>query len=412
MKNDEYERAMSDISSCVEKSAINIDEDKKIKNAESIEIEKKLGPSVYQMGQADIDLLEKLTGPSLESRAARKILKYTYLKLKQNPKDVDLLIASADALIKFGYVRGHVYDSAYLDEGLFRLQQAEEILGQEKNKNFKLIKSKMYIHMYQEKFQLAAAELKLLLQIEPNSFNARLAASNLANFQNANHLSEQWLQAAGQVATTDFDKYRFHKNLAYVLSDQKKYKESLSHYEFVIQADPKNAWHYHNAATVYQLLGDVDKAIEMEIKALDISSFGMAKFNLSDLYCCKSGLSIESYCNQYRQITLVEREKNLLEAIKWRPNNVNALQSLAMHYLMQFHMKSNERVWIEKAKTYIEQATAAEPQNMQLAFLSQDIANIYQGGRAASSYGGQLVKRIILDPRKDQPKRTPASTKD
>lgn len=412
MKNEEYERAMSDISSCVEQSAVNIDPDTKAKNAENAEIEKKLGPSVYLMTPADIDLLEKLSGPSLEGRAARKIFKYTYLKLKENPKDVALLIASADALVKFGFVRGHVYDSAYLEEGLFRLKQAEDLLGPDKNKNFKLIKSKMYIHLYQEKFQLAADELKLLLQIEPNSFNARLAAANLASFQSAHQLSEQWLQAAGQIAATDFDKYRFHRNLAFVLSDQKKYKEALSHYEFIIQADPKNAWHYHNAATVYQRLGEIDKAIEMEFKALDISSFGMAKYNLGNLYYCKSGLATESYCQQYRQVSLAEREKNLLEAIKWRPNHVVALQNLAMQYMMQYQMKPNERTLIEKAKTYIDQATAAEPQNIGLALMSQDITNIYQGGVNASSFRGKLVKRVILDPSKDQSTRIPASTKD
>ena len=60
-------------------------------------------------------------------------------------------------------------------------------------------------------------------------------------------------------------------NLGHLKLSRGKYDEAISNFEYALSLDPENAHAYHNLATVYFNMNDLDPAAEYAQKALEIN---------------------------------------------------------------------------------------------------------------------------------------------
>lgn len=389
MKSDDFSIAMSDLRACLASYEIPLDQNVYSKSPEDIEIESKLGPPIQKMSVEDMYRLEKLSGPSLQGLASRKMLKYGLLQLQKNPNDVDAMFASASGIINLGYVSGTTYQKSYIKEAIDRLNKAAAIESPSRNK---ILKKRAQAFLYLGDFKSASADVSALIKLEPNAFSTRTVASDLARLQKAYPLAEQWLKAAGAIAKTVDEKTLYNGKMAHLYIDQQKSKEAILHYEEVIKLDPKNAWAYHNASAAYAQAKNIDRAIELELKAVQIREFGLAKKTLSDLYVCKAGYPIYFHCvdNNVR-IKSQQREALFLESLKWNSENEWALEGIAEYYYSSFQKNPSDRLVLEKAKTYFDQAIRLNPKARHLAERENAISTLLAGGTVK-------VQKLHLDP--------------
>lgn len=378
MKADDFSIAMSDLRSCLVDYAIPLDRNNKPKDPEEIETEKLLGPPVEKMSAADVYNLDKLSGPGLQGKASRKMLKYGYLQLQKNPNDVDAMYAMASGIINLGYMSGMSYQKSYVEEALLRLNRAAALNSKSQNK---ILKRRAQAYIYLGDFKSASADVATLLKLEPAAFGSRTVASDLARIQNSYPLAEQWMKAAGAVAKSADEKLLYNNKMAHLYADQHKNKEAVSHYEEVIKLDPKNSWAYHNAAITYQDMKNIDRAIELELKAIQVKEFPLAKRTLSDLYVCKAGYPIYPSClENYAFGKDDDREKLFLESLKWNPQSEWAIQGIAEQYYSRFQKDPTDRLVLEKAKTYYDQAIQINPKRRDFAEIGKNISTLLAGG--------------------------------
>jgi len=78
------------------------------------------------------------------------------------------------------------------------------------------------------------------------------------------------------------------------LSLVKKYEEAIQLFNQVIEQDPKYMDAYHSLAMTYLHSGDVDKAIEVEQKALEVNPDELMSHSNLSIFLQKKGLIKEA----------------------------------------------------------------------------------------------------------------------
>ncbi len=94
------------------------------------------------------------------------------------------------------------------------------------------------------------------------------------------------------------------------LSLEKKYAEAILAFQQAIEKDPKYMDTYHSLAMTYLHAGDVDKAIETEQKAIEVSpNEKMSHANLS-IFLQKKGLIKEAEAAKAKATILTWKQEN------------------------------------------------------------------------------------------------------
>lgn len=365
-RGDIYDSFLGDIRDCIAASSIYLKFDESLKTPEMLKEEKSQGPLLQVMTSEDADRLYSIDGPGQTRHILLKLVRYYQKQIAENAKTAKAYYRIGTSIARMGYISGEDYVPEYLEEALVNLNQAIQLA--EPNEAPQYISKKINYQLFLKNTSAALETFKTLYEKSPKAFATLMAAAKISIYQKKSKESEQWLAAAEKVATTEENKIDYHKLMFDTLYKQKRPKEAIPHQEFLAQKSPDNAWAWHNLAILHYTIGDYDKAIEVELKALEITEFGAAKKTISDSYYEKFRLA--SQPDGRKVASASEKEDLLLKAIKYDSKNINALYNISLTYINDF-IKTKDKLTLSKAQAYAHQAIQAEPKNPDVIALLQ-----------------------------------------
>ncbi len=364
-----YEKFLDDVGGCTETAGLLLKLDDSLKTAEYLQKEKDLGPSLDVMTDLDADRLFDLQGPSQTQAILLKLVRYYEKKLATQPKDSQAYYRTGFAMARLGYIMGDLYVPEHLKLAIENIDRSLNLAPEENEPRY--TDKKIKYLLLENNLSAAMESFNRLNKKWAKHFYTYMAAAKIAQFQKNPKIAEQWLTASESLAKTTAEKIEFHGAIQDLLSQNGRSKEAIPHQEFIAKNSAKNAWAWHNLAALYMNEGNFDKAIEMDMKALEISEFGMARKVISDAYYRKYKKTV---LNAGRNpASLKGSEELLMSSLKYNARNLQALGGLALHYANEFQ-QTHEPITLSKGRSYLDQATQVDPKNQGLTSLM----SIYQ----------------------------------
>jgi len=362
---------MADLRDCAADAYIQTFKDPRSISAKDLEQDNKKGPPVEKMTEADAKKMEDATDPSLMGYFARKLYKYYTLRLAKDElahKDPMARWGRAVKIRQMGYSHGTNFGSGYLDDALREVSAGIAYATGDAEKRLYALRSKIHADLGNK--TKADEDFKFLLAKYPTAFETYFQGYYLNeksdNFANA----EKWLHSAAIAATDPADKFYVRKKLASLLGNLKRYPEAVAQYNELLKSSDASAWDYHNAAIVHYAMNDYDVCIDYEKKALAMMEFGAAKDTLSDALTKKGARHSMTARDPATQQMTNTSEPLYLEALKWNPENVDALAHLSMVHLNYFTLDQKAEQ-LKKGKKYLDRALELNPRHPMVQLVLQ-----------------------------------------
>lgn len=356
-QGDEFEALLGDIGDCLRGgSTLFIHMDPSLKSPDDLAQEKKNGPMLEAMTDKQADDYYNSPRSEKSNFLRTKLIRFYQNKLKKE-QAASTYRKIGHLIVNLGYISGNTFGRGYMEDGLGYYAKALPLAtGIEKDEILaELIEHKIDAGLVSE----AVVQFNGYYKNNPKKFKSFELAALIALRQRKDKEAESWLKAGEKFALTKDEKVDFCKAIQDVLWRQQKYAESIPYQEKVLELYP-DGWNHHNLAILYFETKNYDKVIELENKALSLMEFGLAKHYLSKAYTEKFIINVRS---GPRSPANDEDATNLLlQAIKYDPQNVDALSNMAMFQSKEY-IKTKDKTALTKAKNYLDQAVQIDPTN-------------------------------------------------
>lgn len=373
-----FQSDLQSLKKCYSANLVYLMFDLSARSPERIEVDKKLGPDVYEMTeqQAD-DLYSYISDEALLERYT-KLLKYYNIKLSEKPNDVKYLARKSQLIIDIAdvYTRNEITSASMLTDSLSISEKALKLNNGKYHKE--IFKSRIYAQLKLKNFKEALADLKVYVANEPDKYSSYSIAIDSSFYQKNYVLSEKLAKTAVKLSRNAVEKSQIQKRLAVIYSVTKKYKEAIALREEIAKDDARNPWVYYDLASLHIKVEEFDKAIEYGKKSLDIADLPLPKEMLSYAYYKKANqikfpqkLAVDTSGRAPASVAPVtpaaskdaEYEKYLIESYNWNKKNFDTLYQLSMHYLKSYVQDKNNIAYVSKAKYYSGLMMELEPDN-------------------------------------------------
>jgi tetratricopeptide (TPR) repeat protein/O-antigen ligase len=141
------------------------------------------------------------------------------------------------------------------------------------------------------KFSELVKDYRQLKTIIPDTPQAHLELSKYLRTKDREEESKQEFQKAIEgwqsrlLTASDSQRVGIHRNLASVYMHSKQYSLALSQYQKALKIAPRDAWTYYRIGTLYEKMGDEDKAVDSFKQAIYFDSgHSWAYYKLAKIY--------------------------------------------------------------------------------------------------------------------------------
>lgn len=252
-------------------------------------------PVKKQVAQKSIlDLSDKVKEVSSEHFTENSLeeLKRFRELIKRYPKNANYYFAEGEIIMNLGMINGDTYQPHNLQAAQAIAKQGQ-ILDYKSDRGWTLIGR---IAIQQNDLKTAIEAYQKAREANPKGYFTLMLSGNIA--KKTGHLDEALndFKAAELKAPSTKRKTRSIdsevRTKYAILFNEKKYqdfaKELVPDLERMIQIDPEDPWNLHNAATMYDAIGNSSKTIELERKALSKMNFGLARLTLREALVAKA----------------------------------------------------------------------------------------------------------------------------
>ncbi|MBY0553640.1 tetratricopeptide repeat protein [bacterium] len=376
-----FQSDLQSLKKCYTANSIFLMVDLSSRSPARVELDKKLGPDVYEMTEQQADELYAVISDEAVLERYTKLLKYYNIKLAEKPNEIKYLARKSQLILDIAgvYTRNDITSASMISDSLAVNEKALQL---NKGKYHKEIyKSRIYANLKLKNFKTALSDLKTYVANEPDKFSSYEIAVDSSYHQKNYELAERLSKAALKLSKTSVERSEAQKRLAVIYSKTKKYKEAIALREEISKDDPKNPWVYYDLASLYIKISDYDKAIDYAKKSLDIADLSQPKEMLSYLYYSKAeqlknaskvatdsssrlpastSSTTKPAVNSYND---VDYEKFLIESYKWNKKNFDTVYQLSMYYLKSHVQDKNNLAHVSKAKYYSGLMMEIDPNN-------------------------------------------------
>lgn len=285
----------------------------------------------------DLETLIDLSQLSIKNEKYQKAAKYIEKAMKINPNDIRSYVLLSKVAIKVG-----------------NLIKAEEIIGRANQidaSDIELTLRKIEIEEYKNG---APDALKWI--------NAYLEDNNKTDFRIVNKKAELLAGVEGNHAALNFLRKQNQKDenaviqlkIAQLYMEEANYEQAEIAAEKVLHLDSNNAAALNLLANVYKQNGDLDKALDFLIKAIQLNPFAVNFYiELAKIYQTRRELE--------------QAAETLQNGLRSNPMNLDLLQALGLLFYQQGFYKRSEE--------YLKQAAAIDPNNDNVKRLLSTLMN-------------------------------------